>query len=340
MTGTLERGPASLLPVTIICGFLGAGKTTLINHLLRNPGVDRLAVLVNDFGAINIDQDLIKVETENRIELSNGCVCCTIQDDLAAGLVSIGRLSNKFTRVLLESSGVSHPAGILKVFDSDPVRGLFYVDGLFCLIDTLNLLDLDFRSTELAIDQAAMSDLVFLNKTDLVSDAVRREVRQTLQAAQRSMKMLETIHAEVCAEILFGPRGQPGRNLRSAEKASIHSDGYESASFIWDAPIGLEPFRRFSESLPAQILRGKGVLSLTAGLAERPFRAIFQLVGKRSSLEAEDVKGPEVSQVVLIARRGELDRNAIAAALELCPGARSVLPIAQRQPLKRLIICN
>ncbi|MET4023261.1 GTP-binding protein [Bradyrhizobium sp. S3.2.12] len=328
-----------MLPVTIVCGFLGAGKTTLINHLLRNPGSERLAVLVNDFGAINIDQDLIKVETENQIELSNGCVCCSIRDDLASGLVSVSRLSSKFTRVLLECSGVSHPAGVLRVFDNDPIRAQFYVDGLFCLIDTSNILELDYQSTELAIDQAAMSDLVLLNKADLVPEAVQLEVRQMLQAAQRSMKLLDVVNAQVSPEILFGPTEQARHRARGAVQGK-HSDVYESASFYWDAPIRAEAFRRFAEALPSQILRGKGLLSLTIKDQECPSRGIFQFVGKRSSVELEGAEGPERSQIVLIARRGELDRSAIDAALDLCPGARAALPIAQRRRPRRPKICE
>lgn len=328
-----------MLPATIVCGFLGAGKTTLINRLLHHPGSERFAVLVNDFGAINIDQDLISVATENQIELSNGCVCCSIQNDLASGLVAVSRLSRKFTRVVLECSGVSHPAGVLRVFDSDPIRELFYVDGLFCLIDTSNLLDLDFQSTELAIDQAAMSDLVLLNKTDLVGEAVQLEVRQMLQAAQRSMKLMNVVNAQVPPEILFGPTEQ-GRKRALGPVQSKHSDLYESICLYWDAPIAAEAFKRFAEALPSHILRGKGLLSLTIPDEQRPSRAIFQFVGKRSSVELEGAEGPERSQVVLIARRGELDRSAISAALELCPGARAAGPIAQRRRPRRPSICE
>ncbi|WP_407193139.1 CobW family GTP-binding protein [Bradyrhizobium sp. STM 3566] len=327
-----------MLPATIISGFLGAGKTTLINRLLHNPGDDRLAVLVNDFGSVNIDQDLIKVETQNRIELSNGCVCCSIQDDLAAGLVSLSRFPDKFTRVALECSGVSHPAGILKIFDSDPIRELFYVDGLFCLIDTSNLLDLDFRSTELAIDQAAMSDLVFLNKTDLVSEAVRIEVRQTLQAAQQSMKLSEVVRAEIPTAILFGLAEKTRRSRQRAATEGNHSDLYESASFFWDSPVDAGAFKRFCDELPSQILRGKGVLGLMVNRG-RPLRAIFQLVGRRSTVEVETADGPEISRIVLIARRGKLDRSAIAKALKFCPGAR-IQPIARRRGPKRPLISH
>jgi G3E family GTPase len=227
----------------------------------------------------------------------------------------------------------------LRVFDSDPIRTLFSVDGIFCLIDTFNVLDLDYQSTELAIDQAAMSDLVLLNKTDLVPEAVQLEVRQMLLAAQRSMKLLDVVNAEVSPEILFGPT-EPVRHRARGTVQDTHSDLYESVSFYWKIPIRAEAFRRFAEALPSKILRGKGLLSLTIKDQERPSRGIFQFVGKRSLVELESGDGPERSQVVLIARRGELDRSAIDAALELCPGARAALPIAQRRRPKRPMICE
>ncbi|WP_025038461.1 CobW family GTP-binding protein [Bradyrhizobium sp. DOA9] len=333
-----------MLPTTIICGFLGSGKTTLINYLLRHPGSERLAVLVNDFGAINIDQDLIKVETENRIELNNGCVCCSIRDDLASGLVSVSRLPDKFTRVLLECSGVSHPAGVLRVFESDPIRSSFCVDGVFCLIDTSNVLDLDYQSTELAIDQAAMSDLVLLTKTDLVPQTVQCEVREMLQAAQRSMKLLDVVDAQLAPEILFGPRDHAPRSRTGAEQGGgagpSHSELYESASFHWTSPLAADAFARLTQALPPRVLRGKGVLSLEVDGEQRPLRAVFQLVGKRSSLDVEETEGPETSQIVLIARRGELDRSAINAAIQACPGARSAPPLAPRRALLRPSVCD
>lgn len=100
-------------PVTIVCGFLGAGKSTLLNRLLREPQGERLGVIVNDFGAINIDKDLIKVETSDQIELSNGCVCCSVREDLASGLVALSRVEPGFSRVVVECSGVSNPVGVL-----------------------------------------------------------------------------------------------------------------------------------------------------------------------------------------------------------------------------------
>lgn len=328
------------LPVTIISGFLGAGKTTLVNNLLRDPGAERLAVLVNDFGAINIDRDLIKVETQNQIELSNGCVCCSIQGDLAAGLVSIGKLGAQFTRIVLECSGVSHPGGVLRVFESDPVNTLFHVDSIVCLIDVSNVIDLDFQSTELAIDQAAMADIVLLNKTDLVSDDVRRQVGQLLQDAQRSMKLVDVVQARIPTEILFGLGGGGSTRSRQPVSKRDHSELFESVAFTWEAPVEVDAFRRFVAALPSAVLRAKGILSARPGPADRPKRAIFQLVGKRSSIEIEASSHGGRSEVILIARRGELDRDAIQAALSLCPGARGLATMGRPRQRRRSLVCD
>lgn len=328
------------LPATIISGFLGAGKTTLVNHLLRNPGKERLAVLVNDFGAINIDRDLIKVETQNQIELSNGCVCCSIQEDLAAGLVSVGKLGEKFTRIVLECSGVSHPAGVLRVFESDPVKASFHVDSVVCLIDASNLMELDFQSTELAIDQAAMADIVLLNKTDLVPDDTRRQVRQLLQDAQRRMKLVDVVQAQLPSEILFGMRESDSTRARRPSSKLDHPELFESAAFTWNASVELDAFRRFVEALPSSVLRAKGILGLKPNPTGSPKRAVFQLVGKRSSIEFEPSSHTGSSEIILIARRGELDGNAIRAALNHCPGARELAPIGRRRHRRRSLICE
>jgi G3E family GTPase len=325
------------LPATIISGFLGAGKTTLVNYLLRNPGAERLAVLVNDFGAINIDQELIKVEAKNQIELANGCVCCSIQDDLAAGLMSISRTAEKFTRVVLECSGVSHPAGVLKVFDSVPVSDAFGVESIVCLIDTLHFMDLDFRSTELAIDQATMSDLVLLNKIDLVSAEGVNNVREVLQDAQRGMKIANVVQARMPTEILFGERWSDAAARPTAMKGD-HHELFESVAYGWDDPIDLDDFKKFAEAIPPKVLRGKGLLSLKEG--GYPTRAVFQLVGKRSSVEFAPESGWEGSEIILIARRGELDKQGVRDALQYCPGAHRRLPVLNRRRSQRAPFCE
>ena len=327
------------LPVTIICGFLGAGKTTLINHLLRNPEGETLAVLVNDFGSINIDRELIKVEAKNQIELSNGCICCTIQDDLSAGLISLTRMEQSFTRVIVECSGVSHPAGVLKIFDTEAVAPLFTVDGVFCLVDADAFPTLDYQNTELVIDQAAMSDIVLLNKIDIAPEAAVKETAATLLDAQSKMKIHHVKQAAVPPAILFGP-GAPGRSAAtSLSPDDKHDNAFETAAFQWDAPIHAGDFVRMVEALPDTILRGKGILNLRSDdFAAR--RGIFHLIGKRSSIDLATNSAPAESRMVLIARRGALNAPAVQAALALCPGARPYVPALKPARMQTSLACN
>lgn len=329
------------LPATILTGFLGAGKTTLLNHLLHNPGSEKLAVLVNDFGAINIDQKLVRVEARNQIELTNGCVCCSIQDDLASGLVAISRAEGRFTRVVLECSGVSHPAGILKVFGSAPVKDLFDVDGLFCIVDASAFSDLDYQSTELAIDQAATADLVLLNKTDLVSIEKLDAVKRVLNDAQRSMKTIEVVHARVPSEVLFGIESRRNAAFVSDSLPVFdHAELYEGIAYTWMTALSVGDFERLVKALPPNVLRAKGIVNLQTVEGDRPRRAIFQLVGKRSSVEFVAEEGFEGGEIVLIARRGDLDRKALSAAFQICLGTPVAPLISRRRRPRPVPVCD
>ncbi len=315
------------IPATIICGFLGAGKSTLLNRVLREPGDERLGVLVNDFGAINIDKDLVKVEANGQVELTNGCVCCSIQDDLASGLVMLARRAPPFTRVILECSGVSHPAGVLGVFDQPAVSAHFHVDGVFCLIDCASFDDLDFQSGELAIDQAAYADVVLLNKADLVGAATVAQVGRTLRGAQPFMRQVTAAHADVPLDVLFGPRPMaPERPMPVDRAGADHGELYSAFAYAWDRPLAVSDFARLSAALPTGVIRAKGILNVADPASGESRRGIFHLVGKRSSLTLQPGPAPAVSQLVMIGRKGAIDEQSLARALVCCPGVRAVTP--------------
>jgi G3E family GTPase len=313
------------VPVTIVCGFLGAGKSTLVNRLLREPGDERLGVLVNDFGAINIDKDLIKVQSDDQIELTNGCVCCSIRDDLASGLVALGRMEPPFTRIVLECSGVSHPAGVLGVFELPAVSGRFHVDGVFCLIDCDSFDDLDFQGTELAIDQAAYADLVLLNKTDLAEADTVAGIARTLQGAQPFMRLVPAKQADIPLDVLFGPRpGTAERPVAGTGATHDHAALYGSLAYAWDEKLAPADVERMAAALPASIIRAKGILHVVDPATGDGRRAVFHLVGKRSSLALGEGPAPTGSRLVLIGRQAVMDEEAVGRALACCPGAREV----------------
>lgn len=308
------------LPTSLICGFLGAGKTTLINRLINSPSGERLGILVNDFGALNIDSDLIDARTESKIALSNGCICCSIQDDFAAAIVRMCESGDALSRLVVECSGVSHPAGFLSAFDSPRVAACAHVDGVFCVVDTVGFMDLDYPSTELAIDQAAMSDLVLLNKMDMASDTAATDVERVLLGAQPHMRLLRVANASLPATVLIGPRAGARRSSVRHPTDHRHDDVFDTWSYVSETTIELQDFQALDAALPVGILRAKGLLRIRSPRNGSAERAVYQRVGKRADLACDQRQPPALSELVFIARAGDVDRAAMRTALAHCPG--------------------
>jgi G3E family GTPase len=264
------------IPFTVIGGFLGAGKTTLLNRLLAAGTGRRFAVLVNDFGALDIDGRLIAEHGGDTIALANGCLCCTIGDSLVTTLLALLGRPERFDHIVVEASGVADPARIADLAVLDP---RLERDGVVVVVDGGDVMARaeDRRVGDTVRRQLAAADLLVLNKVDLAADlaALRRWL-----AAQSPAPVLEAERATVPMDLLFG------LDRVGAAGESGPADGFRSWSYCWSDPVDREVLLGMLRDLPPHAVRAKGIVRF----ADAPDRcAVVQLVGKR--LEVTD-RGP------------------------------------------------
>ena len=335
-------------PVTIVTGFLGAGKTTLIRRLLGNAGGRRLAIIINEFGDVGVDGELVKGCADEAcprdaiIELANGCICCTVADDFAPAVTALIERDPKPDHIVIETSGLALPKPLIKAFDWPDLRTKLTVDGVVAVVDAAAVadgrfaddpariaeqraadpsLDHDNPLEEVYEDQLLCADLVVLNKADLVEPetlyALRAEIAGTLP---RAVKIAATREGAIDPNVLLGVRAAAEDDL--AARPSHHDLEGEHNHNDFDTFVVAIPPTRDPDALIDQlgeaarahdILRIKGFVEV----AGRPMRMLVQGVGRRFRRDFDRpwaTNEARMSRLVVIAQKG-VDRDAIAAAL-------------------------
>jgi len=283
-------------PVTILSGALGAGKTTTLNHLLTNPGDREIAVLVNDMGSVNVDAELVEAQGEGITELSNGCICCDLRDDLEVAVSRLARTGG-FDHLVVESSGISAPAPVARLFTTGPASAPYRLDTLATVVDASNfretLADDDIVTTEdirrkrpgqaetesevrplsdLLVSQAEHANVLLVNKCDLAEASDIDETEGLLAALNPDAERYRTTHGQVDADAildtgLFGPDSLSESEHRA--RAIGHAEGhvhdpqsaYGVTSFAFRSrrPLHPERFLTYLGSLPDSVIRSKGL---------------------------------------------------------------------------------
>ncbi|WP_342245656.1 CobW family GTP-binding protein [Pseudomonas sp. OTU5201] len=319
-----KRNP---IPVTIVSGFLGAGKTTLLNRILSSDHGLRMAVMVNDFGAINIDSQLIVSQTQTMVSLANGCICCTVESDL---IEQLGRLlddrANRPEYIVIEASGVSNPSKIANTLRYPQFREALAIDSILTVVDAEQFGQLDGTMAQLAMEQLDVADIIVVNKVDRVS----REQIDALKARwlYPNARVLESQYGEVPLELVLGVgrfnaawsfRPVTARPTPALVSEQSHDHGviFDTWSFVSDRPLSLKALRKAIAALPNGIYRAKGVCQI----AEAPGkRCILHLVGSRSEIKPEDSwegRAPH-TQLIVIGARGAVDAVELRSAFEAC----------------------
>ena len=289
--------PQTAIEMTVIGGYLGAGKTTLVNHILTQTE-EPVAVLVNDFGDINIDEHLIESADGNTISLTNGCICCSLADGYVTALQQIRDRQPRPKHIVVEASGVADPAAIA-AYGHAPGLSL---NAVVVVVDGANTEQQlsDSLVGQTVANQIAVADLIVLNKKDLIDDP--SVILRELKGLNCEALIVECVQSQISLNVLFG-------SLVTTRTSTPNTMGrFESRSHSSDPPLSKKALIEFVEQLPEEIQRAKGVLRIDE---EPEIPMVFQLVGNKWDLRAlaERKNAPSGNQIVVIGPEGSVPNN-------------------------------
>ncbi len=333
-------------PVTIITGFLGSGKTTTMNHILTNRQNLKIAVLVNEFGDINIDSQLLVSVDRDMVQLSNGCICCTINASLINAVNQVLEHQD-IDYIVIETTGLAEPVPLMMTFLSSQLSNVTRLDSILTVVDAESFINDSFANknfgsdklgsnkigSEIALNQIIYGDIILLNKTDLVTEAKLQDIENDIHSIKGSARILRSQYGQVALPLILDVGNNTAKNLNPKNLSSknlnftslqhnivnsshvnhLKENDFMSVSFQSDRPLVIEKFMKFlDEQLPETVFRAKGIIWYQGS----KLRHIFQLSGKRCNFQRDKWKDSPSNQLVFIGRN--LDAHQIRNQLEKC----------------------
>ena len=330
------------IPITVIAGFLGAGKTTLLHHILTAEHGRRIGVLVNDFGSINVDAELVTDVSDDMISLANGCICCTIRMDLIQAVLQMVNNTERPEHIVIESSGVADPAGIVKSFMDPEIWGTVQLDSVISLVDADQSLDLPYDQARLARAQVVGGDIILLNKIDLVDAEKLARVHEWIKSIRPGAQVFETTQSRLPMEILLGTGLPDPKRFEAKREPEVgvhvhevseghdhdhdhdHDDDDHAHELLFDTwtyyseePLHMAFFQELLYNLPSTVFRAKGFVY---SMQEPQTRMVVQVVGRRATITATRPWGDEKPQtrMVFISELGTVNYPVLKKVLDRC----------------------
>lgn len=305
------------VPILLVTGFLGAGKTTVVNHLLAHAEGRRIAAVVNDFGAINIDAELIAGASDGVVSLANGCICCSLEGDLLRTLSALLRRDPKPEYIVVETSGVADPADIVRNLMDPVILREAPLETVVCVLDA-TAPPAAFEDA-LQRSQLRVADIVALSKLDLADEGAGVRIRDALRALRLPALVVDANRGEIPAALLFpanldrAPARDPGPRRPTEER-------FETLSWTSDKPVSLPRLQQAINRLAPKLARAKGLIESI----EQPGRPmVLQFAAGRATLAPGDASAPGVprTRIVFIAELGVLSKAELDEIMEACAAA-------------------
>lgn len=307
------------VPITAITGFLGSGKTTLLNHILENNHGLKIGVVVNDYGDINIDSQLVAGQTDTMLELSNGCLCCSLSSmELDEAISQFAYPGSPIDAIIIEASGLAEPAD-LAITLRESTGTLTYLDSIVAVLDAANL-ESNAEGSANAMEQIEYSDFVIINKVDLVSDDKVEQIKQLIGSINDRARIFTATRARLDVRLLLEPNNTPSAGHK-AQADSHHQhqhlhESYSTVSFTSSQPLDPVAFQHFvNGQIPVSIYRAKGLVDL--GKKGHGRKYLFQLVGKRADLTWADW-GQDAPKTELVFIGQDFDKDELLEQLNSC----------------------
>lgn len=331
----MQSNPQTMTPVTILTGYLGAGKTTLVNRILHGDHGVRVAVLVDDFGAVNIESRLIVGVEGEMVTLANGCICGPIRGDLVEVVYGLLQIDKPPQNIIIETSGVADPVHVVLTFNRSVLRSKAQIDSIMAVVDAEHITEVQGKPENLLRDQIRVADFVIINKIDLISEGNLKRVRNWVNAVVPTARILEAEYADVPIDLILGigtynpqrafDKSGHGVHVHTLEEMGDyehhdHSLVYGTWTWRCDEPLAFTKVRQVLDELPATVFRAKGFLYLQ----EFPDRqVILQIVGRRASLTLGDTWAETApgTELVLIGESITMDGNLLSQQFESIRGS-------------------